>query len=93
VRWHTSHVISKHLIGFRRDRRVGGLSFCVDHVAVHESAFGTSRHFAAPQNSVAIGVTADMSLEDRNRAPSPLGKSFSIELEKPGSIGIANTVF
>jgi hypothetical protein len=30
------------------------------HVAAHESAFGTSRHFAALQNLSAIGVTADM---------------------------------
>jgi hypothetical protein len=29
---------SKHLVVFRRDRRAGGLSFCTDHVAVHESA-------------------------------------------------------
>jgi hypothetical protein len=28
--------------------------------AMHESAYGTSRHFAAPQKSVAIGVTADI---------------------------------
>jgi hypothetical protein len=28
--------------------------------AAHESAFGTSRHFAALQNLSAIGVTADM---------------------------------
>jgi hypothetical protein len=28
--------------------------------AVHESAYGTSRHFAALQNLSAIGVTADM---------------------------------
>jgi hypothetical protein len=27
--------------------------------AVHESAIGTSRHFAAPQNLSAIGATAD----------------------------------
>jgi hypothetical protein len=27
---------------------------------VRLSAVGTSRHFAAPQNSVAIGVTADI---------------------------------
>jgi hypothetical protein len=29
-------------------------------VAVHESAYGTSRHFAAPQKSVAIGGKADI---------------------------------
>jgi hypothetical protein len=36
---------------------------------------------------------ADMSPEERNRASSALGKSFSLALEKSGSIGIANTVF
>jgi hypothetical protein len=28
---------------------LSGLSFCADHVAVHESAFGTKRTFAASQ--------------------------------------------
>jgi NAD(P)-dependent dehydrogenase (short-subunit alcohol dehydrogenase family) len=31
----------KRLIGFQRDRRVGGLSFYADHVAVRLSALGT----------------------------------------------------
>jgi hypothetical protein len=29
-------IATKKMIGFRSDRRVGGLSFCADHVAVHE---------------------------------------------------------
>jgi len=31
-----------------------------DHVALRESAVGPSRHFAAPNNNVAIGVTTDV---------------------------------
>ena len=33
---------------------------CADFVAVHESVRGPKRHFAAPNNRVAIGVTTDI---------------------------------
>jgi hypothetical protein len=61
---------SKHLIGLWRDHREAVFFFALedqrsadqyaqcfaDHVAVHESAVGPSRHFAAAQQSVAFGV-------------------------------------
>jgi hypothetical protein len=41
------------------DRRVGGLSFCADYAAVHESAYGTKRTIAAPQHFVRFRTIAD----------------------------------
>jgi hypothetical protein len=35
---------SIHQIEVWKDRRIGGLSFCADHVAVRLVAIGTSRH-------------------------------------------------
>jgi hypothetical protein len=33
---------------------------CGCFAALHESGFGPKRHFAAPKNNVAIGVTTDI---------------------------------
>jgi NAD(P)-dependent dehydrogenase (short-subunit alcohol dehydrogenase family) len=49
----------KWLIGFQRDRRVGGLSFYADHAAVRLSALGTKRTFAALQQFVRDWGRAD----------------------------------
>jgi hypothetical protein len=56
------------------------------------SAIGTKRTIQPNPRLSAIGVKADMSPEERNRASSAPGKSFSMTLEESGSIGIANTV-
>jgi len=50
--------------------------------AVHESAHGTSRHFAAPQNSVAIGVIADIAAQLRVYEFAPCCRSVQHNVVK-----------